>query len=286
MIEKVKLGQLDQKLSQIGFGGIVVANETQHDANNYVSEAIDAGINYFDVAPTYFNAEERLGPALKGKRNQVFLACKTEDRSKEGSRRLLEESLKKLQTDYFDLYQLHAVYNLEDVERTFSKGGSFETFLEAKKQGYIKHIGFSAHSTEAALALMERYDFDTIMFPFNFVSLMKNGYGSFVLEKAKEKNMGIIGIKSMVLTEFQPDDKDKYPKSWYHPIEDFELARKAVNYTLSRGVSAIIPPGNIEHFRWALEILKNGKETLSQVDLDFLRKVANETQPLFPLKAR
>lgn len=286
MIEKIKLGNMKEKISQIGFGGMIVANETQRDANNFVSEAIEAGINYFDVAPTYMNAEERLGPALRGKRDKVFLACKTEDRTREGSQMLLEQSLKHLETDYFDLYQLHAVYNLEDVEKTFAANGSFETYVRAKEKGYIKHIGFSAHSTEAALALMDRYDFDTIMFPFNFVSLIKNGYGSYVLEKAIEKNMGIVGIKSMVLTEFQEDDKEKYPKSWYHPIEDYSIASKAVNYTLSRGVNAIIPPGNINHFRWALEILKNGKTKLTQNDLDILTKIASETKPLFPLKAR
>ena len=109
--------------------------------------------------------------------------------------------MKNLQTDYLDLYQLHAVYNLEDVERTFGPNGSFETYYKAKEQGYIKHIGFSAHSTEAALALMEYYDFDSIMFPFNFVSLLKNDYGSYVLKMALEKKMGIINTLAITLLQ-------------------------------------------------------------------------------------
>ena len=112
----------------MAFGGVIVSNERQIDANNYVAEAIDAGVNYFDVAPTYADAEERLGPALKSKHKDVFLACKTEDRTRNGSQSLLENHLKNLQTDYLDLYQLHAVYNLEDVERTFGPNGSFETY--------------------------------------------------------------------------------------------------------------------------------------------------------------
>lgn len=284
MIEKYS-ERFKKNLSRVAFGGIIVANETQEDANRYVEEAINSGVNYFDVAPTYFDAESKLGPALRGKRKDVFLACKTEDRTESGSRRLLEESLKKLETDYFDLYQLHAVYNIEDVENTFGPNGSFKTFLRAKEEGLIKHIGFSAHSTEAALALMERYDFDSIMFPFNFASLIKNGYGDSVLKKAKEKNMTVLGIKSMVLTSFQEGDKEKYPKAWYHPIEDYELAKKAVNYSIDRGVDIIIPPGNIDHFRWALKIINDGLH-INESDVNELRKIANHTTPLFPLKAR
>lgn len=281
----IKLGKTESTISRVGFGGMIVAKETQKDANDYVAEALDAGVNYFDVAPTYFDAEERLGPALEGKRSGVFLACKTEDRTAEGARVLLETSLKNLKTDYFDLYQLHAVYNLEDVEKTFGPHGAFETFIKAKEEGLIRHIGFSAHSTEAALALLERYDFDSIMFPFNFVSLIKNGYGSHVLKKAQEKGMGIIGIKSMVLGEHQVSDTVNFPKAWYHPIEEYDLADKAVKYSLSRGVSAIIPPGNIEQFRWAVKIVNSGV-SINKEDLEKLTSIANSTRPLFPLKQR
>jgi len=273
------------ELSRVAFGGVIVSDETQKDANNYVAEAIDAGVNYFDVAPTYSDAEQRLGPALRGKRQDVFLACKTEDRSKDGSQKLLEQSLRNLETDYFDLYQLHAVYNLEDVDRIFSKNGAFETFMKAKEKGLIKHIGFSAHSTEAALALMDRYDFDSIMFPFNFVSLIKNGYGDYVLKKAIDKGMGILGIKSMALTEHLKSDDINNPKAWYHPIEDKKLAKLAVNYSLDRGVDIILPPGDINRFRWALEIM-NSDLKLNDEDIHKLKEVANTYKPLFPLKAR
>lgn len=277
--------KFERKLSRVAFGGMIVAKETQSDANNYVAEAIDSGVNYFDVAPTYFDAEERLGPALRGKRQDIFLACKTEDRTKAGAQRLLEESLKKLETDYLDLYQLHAVYNLEDVKRIFAPNGAFEVYAKAKEAGIIKHIGFSAHSTEAALALMDHYDFDSIMFPLNFVSLIKNGYGDYVLKKAMEKNMGILGIKSMALTEHQPKDSIDHPKAWYHPIEDYHLAKAAVNYSISRGVDIIVPPGNIDHFRWAIQIMKEGLAMDEQM-LQLLNDIANKNKPLFPLKAR
>ena len=284
-MKKKYIKTFQRELSRVAFGGVIVDAETQKDANNYVAEAIDAGVNYFDVAPTYGNAEERLGPALRGKRQEIFLACKTEDRTATGAQKLLEQSLKNLETDYLDLYQLHAVYTLEDVAKTFAPGGAFEVFQRAKEKGLIKHIGFSAHSTEAAIALMDRYNFDSIMFPFNFVSLLKNDYGAYVLEKALEKDMAVLGIKSMALTERQSGDNLKHPKAWYHPIEDKTLGEKAVKYTLSKGVDIIMPPGDIHHFRWALDYMKGDLE-LSQKDLDDLKKVVQEYTPLFPLKAR
>lgn len=118
-MEKRTYGNTGEKLSIIGFGGIVVAQVTQEEANTYVAEAIDKGINYFDVAPTYMDAEDRFGPALQGKRNNIFLACKTENRTREGAESFLHQSLGKLKTDYFDLYQLHAMTTLEDVEQVF-----------------------------------------------------------------------------------------------------------------------------------------------------------------------
>jgi aryl-alcohol dehydrogenase-like predicted oxidoreductase len=280
-----KINVFGEELSRIAFGGVIVMDETQEDANRFVKEAIEMGVNYFDVAPTYGNAESRLGPALEPYRKDVFLACKVEDRTKEGAQKLLDQSLENLKTDYFDLYQLHAVYNLDDVETIFGPDGAFEVFEKAKQEGIIKRIGFSAHSTEAALALMERYDFDSIMFPFNFVSMIKNGYGMHVLKKAKEKNMTLIGIKSMALCEHKPSDDVDHPKAWYHPIEDFDLARKAVSYSVSQGVDIIIPPGNFEAFKWAVQIEGTGLE-LTQEELESLKDVASGTVPLFPLKKR
>ncbi len=108
-IARRTLGRTGEKLSIIGFGGIVVMNEETGAANNIVAEAVDRGINYFDVAPSYGNAQERLGPALAPYRKNCFLACKTDGRMKDDSRAHLEESLRLLKTDHVDLYQFHAL---------------------------------------------------------------------------------------------------------------------------------------------------------------------------------
>jgi aryl-alcohol dehydrogenase-like predicted oxidoreductase len=116
LIPKRQLGKTGEQLSIIGFAGIVVMDNSPSYAANIVSEAVDRGINYFDIAPTYGNAQERLGPALKPYRNKVFLACKEEDWTKDGSAKLLDESLRLLQTDHVDLYQFHALSKMSDLE--------------------------------------------------------------------------------------------------------------------------------------------------------------------------
>lgn len=282
-MEKRVLGKTGEKLSIIGFGGIIVSGETQQDVNNYVAEAIDSGVNYFDVAPTYGNAQDKLGPALVGKRNDIFLACKTENRTKDGARKLLEESLKTLKTDYFDLYQLHAVATTEDVEKIFGPNGAFETFLKAKQEGLIKHIGFSAHSEEAAIALMDKFDFDSILFPVSWVNIINSDFGPKIINKAKEKELGILAIKSMAKTSLEEGIVNKYPKGWYEAIDDKELAILACRYTLSQPVTAAIPPGDIEHFRWAVEAARNFKPVTDE-EVNMLKEKCNGLKSLFPLK--
>ena len=136
-----QLGQTGMEVSAIGFGGIVVMNAQPGHAAEVVAQSVEAGINYFDVAPTYGDAEIKLGPALKPFRKNVFLACKTTQRNKKEAAEELENSLERLQTDYLDVYQLHAITEVEkDVKAALSKTGAIQTFLEAKKNGCTSRL--------------------------------------------------------------------------------------------------------------------------------------------------
>src|SRR5690348_773023 len=140
MMQRRPLGKTGEELSIIGFGGIVVSGMAQPDADAIVAEAFDRGINYFDVAPSYGDAEERLGPALEPYRDRVFLACKTGKRDREGAAAELRASLRKLRTDHVDLYQLHALAKPEDVAQAFGPGGALEAFQEARQQGLTRFL--------------------------------------------------------------------------------------------------------------------------------------------------
>lgn len=280
-LEKRSLGRTGKMLSVIGFGGIVVKDTTSEEASAYVKMAIDAGVNYFDVAPSYGNAEIMLGPALEPYRPDVFLACKTTERTKEGSRAELERSLTRLRTDHFDLYQLHAMTSMDDVKKVMGKGGAMETFIEARKEGKIKHIGFSAHSVEAALALMDQFDFDTILYPVSFTTWYAGNFGPQVLARAQEKKMGILALKAMAKGPWpEGASRSQYPKCWYEPLSEKEDARMGLRFTLSHPVTAAIPPGDGNLFKLALE-LRDSLKPLETKEVEAIKVKALSGQPLF-----
>jgi aryl-alcohol dehydrogenase-like predicted oxidoreductase len=253
-LERRTLGRTGEKLSILALGGVVVMDTTAEEAAGYVRAAIDAGVNYFDVAPSYGNAEDMLGPALQPFRKDVFLACKTQGRTKGEARQELESSLRKMRTDHFDLYQHHAVTKKADVETILGPGGAMEAFEEARKAGKVRFLGFSAHSVEAAMALMDGYDFDTILFPVNFATWHAGGFGPQVLARAKEKGMGILCLKAMAKGPWPEGAVKRYEKCWYEPLDTEPEAAMALRFTLSHPVTAAVPPGDGGLFRLALRL--------------------------------
>lgn len=283
-IAKRTLGKTGEKLSMIGFGGIVVMDESPDAAANIVAEAVDRGINYFDIAPSYGNAQERLGPALAPYRKNVFLACKTEGRSKDDSRKQLEESLRMLKTDHVDLYQFHALTKMKELDQVLGPGGAMETMEAAKKEGKIRYIGFSVHSQETALAAMDRYNFDTILFPVNWVLFTQAGFGPKILKKAQEKQMGILALKAMAKTVWPADQKKNHPepKCWYQPAKFPDEATLGLRWTLGHPITAAIPPGDEKYFRLAMDVAQNYKPLESHEEQALLSG-GTGVEPIFHL---
>ena len=283
-IARRTLGKTGEKLSMIGFGGIVVMDEGTDAAANIVAEAVDRGINYFDVAPSYGNAQERLGPALAPYRKNVFLACKTEGRTKDESRKQLEESLRLLKTDHLDLYQFHALTKMKELDQVLGPGGAMETMEAAKKEGKIRYIGFSVHSQETALAAMERYNFDTILFPVNWVLFTQAEFGPKILKKAQEKQMGILALKAMAKTVWPADQKKNHPepKCWYQPSRYPDEASLGLRWTLSHPITAAIPPGDEKYFRLAMDVAQNYQPLEAQEEQALLSG-APGVEPIFHL---
>lgn len=282
-MQRRKLGNTGEMLSVIGFGGIIVMNETPEQSATYVAQAIDRGINYFDVAPSYGNAEERLGPALEPYRDDVFLACKTGERDAEGALEELHASLKRLRTDHFDLYQLHAMTTMEDVNEVFAPGGAMETFVKAREQGKVRFLGFSAHSEEAALALMDRFDFDTILFPINWACWLEGGFGPDVVARAEEEGMGILALKTLAKRAWKEDEEREWSKTWYRPVETYEEAKLAVRFTLSQPVTAGVSPGHAELLWWACEAAEEF-QPISEEEMETLKTWSQGLDTIFPQK--
>jgi len=279
-LEKRTLGKTGEKLSIIGFGGIVVKDASETEASARVREAIKYGVNYFDVAPTYGDAEIKLGPALEPFRKNVFLACKTTQRTREQAEKELEQSLARMHTDHFDLYQLHAVTKMEDVETIFSPDGAMKALLEAREKGKVKYLGFSAHSVEAAMELMKRFNFDTILFPVNYATWYAGNFGPQVLEMARDKGMGILALKAMAKRPWEKGVERTVTKVWYEPFTDPEEALMGLRFTLSHPVTSAIPPGNEELFSTGLKLGMKFKP-LSSTETEEIKKKGLETEPIF-----
>ncbi len=277
------LGRTGEELSLVGLGGVVYMNEEQERVNRIVQEAINNGVNYFDVAPTYGNAEELLGPALKPFRDQVFLACKTQKRDRDGAEEELNQSLQKLLTDHLDLYQLHALKEIREVDQALGWRGAMDAILKARDEGKIRYIGFSAHSAEAALRAMDKFDFDTILFPVNYVCFYKADFGPEVIQKAKEKKMGILAIKGLARQPWpEGAQRNQWPKAWYQPITDPREAYLAFRFTLSQPITAAVPPGDIRLFQQAVEIA-HSFTPINDKEERQLKEMAMNLKPLFPL---
>ena len=272
----------DVALSVIGFGAIVVVGLEQKEADLVVAEAVDRGVNYFDVAPSYFDgeAEMKLGPALQPHRARSFLACKTMERGAAGARKELEQSLRRLKTDHFDLYQFHAVSKMEDVDAILAKGGAAEAFVKAREEGKVRFLGASVHDAATAIALMDRFPLDSVMVPFNFVLQEEGHFGPQIFEKARQRGVARIALKAMAHTTWPDGNHEAWRKCWYKPVDDPELAEKALRFTLGEDVTAAIPPGELPLFRMALDFAARLRP-LSGTERNDLLAQARGVRPIF-----
>jgi len=280
-----RFGDVHAALPIVGFPTVGIMRMTESDqpaANAAVKRAIELGMTYFDVAPEYGDgvAMARLGPALEPYRSECFLASKTMYRTAALAAIDFAKTLAALRTDYLDLYQFHSVASLDEVTTIMAKGGAMEFFEKMKAEGKVKHIGFSAHSEPAAIALIETGRVETCMFPINYGAYHIGAVGAGVLRAAKAHGVGVIALKSCARGRLQSDGSDgsvactppapgtanhipdwkiaemvKYPvrtssvhpNCWYEPEDDLVAIRSLLLWTLHQdGVTAVLPPGDLD----------------------------------------
>lgn len=275
-MKKFTLGKTNLNVSAVTFGGMINNSITPEESKRYVSAAIDYGVNYIDVAPSYGNAEEILSPALEPYRKDIYLACKTLERSADGSKRELLSSLKLLKTDYFDVYQFHALTRPEEVDEIFSPNGAIETFLWAKKEGLIRNIGFSTHNEDTALKAMDLYDFDTVLFPMNWAMGINIGWGDRISERVKQTGAGLLAMKTLIHRRWRDGERrDIFVKSWCKPIDSVALAIAGMKYGLYKGAATLVPPGDFINFKFMVDnIEKCVSEPLTDVEWNLLKNEA------------
>ena len=200
-IPKRTFGKTGEKLTIVGQAGGRFPLISFEEAKAVTLRAYELGVNYFDNAHSYWDgrSEEVYGAVLPPFRKEVFLTTKTGERSREGAERELHLSLKRLKTDYIDLWQIHSASTMDDVEKVFGPGGAIEVFEAAKKSGKCRFIGFTGHhDPEVHLAMLERYkDFDTILMPLHAADPSYLSFETQVLAEARKQNLGIQGMKCL-----------------------------------------------------------------------------------------
>ena len=185
-------GKTGMKIKRVGFGGIPIQRISQEDTNKVIDELEKCGVNFIDTARGYTVSEEYLGNAIKGRREKFYIATKSMSRDYESMKRDIEISLKNLQTDYIDLYQMHNVKPAE-YDTLFGEDKAYRALLEAKEQGKIKHIGITSHGLETVEKAVESDKFETIQFPYNIVENQADE----VFKRAYEKGVGTIVMKPL-----------------------------------------------------------------------------------------
>jgi len=193
-LDKVRLGKTNMMVSKLGFGGIPIQRVSEDEAVAVVRRCLELGITFIDTANGYTTSEERIGKAISGQRKRPLLATKSLSRSRDGISRHLQQSLKQLGMESIDLYQFHSVNNFNTLDMILSPDGPMAVLEEAKRTGQVKHIGITSHQIDVAKEAVKSDRFETIMFPFNFVSCEA---ADELLPLAREHDVGFIGMKPL-----------------------------------------------------------------------------------------
>src|SRR5262249_20541545 len=263
------LGRTGRDVTLFGLGGegVLRTHGREADAVRVIQRALDQGVTYCDTAPAYASSMDYYGAALGERRRQVFLASKTHERTRDGSLRLLDDSLRRLPTDYLGLWQLHDLRTPDDLARIFGRGGALEALVQAREQGRVRHIGLTGHHDPAILLeAMRRADFDTVLVALNAADVHRLSFIQTVLPEAARRGMGIIGMK--VLGAGAPVGPGRLS------------AKKAMGYVLSlSGVSTLIigcgtPAEVVENARVAREFAPLAESDLAALEARTQRHAA------------
>jgi aryl-alcohol dehydrogenase-like predicted oxidoreductase len=223
------------------FGGAALAEVSEEEADHAISASLEAGVNHYDTAAGYGDSELHLGRWMPQIRDGIFLSTKTDEREKDVSKGQIHNSLERLGVDHVDLLQLHAVGNLEALDRVTRSGGSLEAALEAREEGLVHAIGITGHGHQTPtvhLEALRRYSFDTVMTPWNFVLSRDDSYRrdhEALLEEVKRQDVGLMTIKAVSKRNWPKGDPlsgQRYA-TWYEPFDEQEYMAAAVAFVLS-----------------------------------------------------
>lgn len=250
-METRRLGRTGHMSTIITFGSAAIGKVTQDVADVAIQDALDHGVNHFDVAPTYGDAELRLAPWMKQIRNDIFLGCKTTERTRDGAKRSIHASLERLGVESFELFQFHSVGTIEKLDQLTATGGALEAVIAARDEGLFRYIGITGHGLDAPKVHTEalrRFPLDTVMFPLNFVLYTNlpeyRRASETLLARCQRDDVGVHIIKTLAKSPWY--DREHPPtKPWYEPFDDQETIDRAVAFNAARPIHTLCSSADI-----------------------------------------
>ncbi|TLS52846.1 aldo/keto reductase [Paenibacillus antri] len=273
MIPRRPLGRIPFESSVVMFGAASLGNVTQDEADASIRYALERGVNHFDTAASYGHAEERMGPIISEVRDEIFLATKTGERSKEKAKAEIYRSLERMRVDSVDLLQLHAVGTIAELDSCTTKGGALEAAIEAKEEGVVKHIGITGHGHEAPIAHLEalrRYPFETVLLPLNhYMYTMPEYREAFdaLMEEAVNREVAVRVIKAIAKAPWGERRQRPYA-TWYEPFDRQDAIDACVHFVLKfPNVAGFASAGDVHLFPKIVEAVERfGSMTDEEAD--------------------
>lgn len=287
-METRRLGRTDHRSSVAVLGAAAFARSNPEETERVFHAALAAGVDHLDIAPRYGDAERLVGPLLPAVRDRLFIGCKTTRRNGDGARAQMEESLAKLGCDAFDLYQMHAVTTVDELD---DRAPAAEAILRARDEGLCRFVGVTGHDMGAPRAHAEavrRWDLDTVMFPVNPRLWADADYrrdAEALLDLAAERDLGVMAIKAAAARPWHTDDPtDRHSTTWYEPYTAADDVARGVRFALSTpGVHAICTPGDVDVLHAALDAA-NGYTAMTDDERADAMRATRDEELIFPMR--
>lgn len=278
-MNKRRFGRTNHMSTLAVFGAVALGQLDQPQADVVMQQVMDAGINHIDVAPSYGHAEARLGPWMPQVRDQFFLGCKTMERTGQGAMDEFQQSLERLQVDRFDLYQLHAITTMDELDACTQPGGALEGVIEMREKGLTDYIGITGHGMDAPKLFIEalaRFDFDSVLFPIYPALFSNQDYRTqtlTLLDICEEKDVGVMTIKAIAKEPW--GDREHRFHTWYVPFEEQQTIQKNVNFVLSQKLTHICTAGDYRLLDKLFTACENFEVMADEEQEDLIRQQAH-----------
>jgi predicted aldo/keto reductase-like oxidoreductase len=275
-MKKRRFGRTEHMSTLAVFGAVSLGRLDQPLADQVIQGMINAGINHIDIAPSYGEAELRLGPWMPRIRKRFFLGCKTTQRTQEGLTEEFHESLERLRVEQFDLYQLHAITTMEELDQCTQTGGALDGAIEMREQGLTRFIGITGHGMQTPQIFIEalsRFDFDSVLFPINPALFANEVYRTgalALLDLCEEKDVGVMVIKAIAKEPW--GEREHSYHTWYQPFEEKETIQRNIDFVLSHKLTHICTAGDYRLLDDIYEACENFEPRTPEAQAHLIKK--------------